>query len=155
MTVNYHYTVLSLQHNVIVIRPNKLTQNDKDNHQTANNGSLAAIYERSLLGQTGPHSTSSRSHNTLQDNHSREELMTDMNKSSAVAEMGDRGHIRHGPKRGRIAAVTLSQGELGPRLCRGLLPYQVAFASIEPFGHNRRGPKTAGCSPFRGSCDPI
>ena len=27
--------------------------------------------------------------------------MTDMNKSSAVAEMGDRDHIRHGPKRGR------------------------------------------------------
>jgi len=45
---------------------------------------------------------------------------------SAVAEMGDRGHNRHGPKRGG-AAVSLSQGELGPRLTqcgldRGLLP---------------------------------
>jgi len=26
--------------------------------------------------------------------------MTDVNKSSAVAEMGDRGHNRHGPKIG-------------------------------------------------------
>ena len=31
-----------------------------------------------------------------------------MNKSSAVAEMGDRGHNRHGPKRGRGAAVPIS-----------------------------------------------
>jgi len=30
-------------------------------------------------------------------------------KSSAVAEMGDRGHSRHGPKRGG-AAVPLSMG---------------------------------------------
>jgi len=32
-----------------------------------------------------------------------------MNKSAAVAEMGDRGHNRHGPKRGG-AAVPLSRG---------------------------------------------
>ena len=32
-----------------------------------------------------------------------------MNKSSAVAEMGDRGHNRHGPKRGGGAAVPLSR----------------------------------------------
>jgi len=31
-----------------------------------------------------------------------------MNKSSAVAEMGDRGHNRHGPKRGG-GAVPLSR----------------------------------------------
>ena len=38
-------------------------------------------------------------------------------KSSAIAEMGDRGHNRHGLKRGE-AAVPLSRGggELGPRL---------------------------------------
>ena len=43
---------------------------------------------------------------------------TKTNKSSAVAETGDRGHNRHGPKRG--GAVPFSQGELGPRLtqCR-------------------------------------
>ena len=62
------------------------------------------------------------------------------NKSSSVAEMGVRGHNRHGPKRGG-AAVPLSQ-KLGPSLVqcglsRGLLPYQVASSSIQPFGHNR------------------
>ena len=38
------------------------------------------------------------------------------------------------------------RGELGPRLIqcglgRGLLPYQVASSSIQPFGYNRHGPK--------------
>jgi len=33
-----------------------------------------------------------------------------LNKSSAVAEMGDHGHNRHGPKRGG-AAVPLWRGE--------------------------------------------
>ena len=58
-----------------------------------------------------------------------------MDKSSAVAEMGDRGHNRHGPKRVG-AAVPLSR-ELGPGLVqcglgRGLLPYQAASSSIQP-----------------------
>ena len=57
-------------------------------------------------------------------------------KSSAVAEMGDRGHNRHGPKRGGGVAVHLSW-ELGPRLIqcglgRGLLLYQVPSSSIQP-----------------------
>jgi len=60
-------------------------------------------------------------------------------KSSAVAEMGDRGHKRHGPKRGGCCARFAR--ELGPRLTqcglgRGLLPYQVASSYIQPFGHN-------------------
>ena len=38
-------------------------------------------------------------------------------KSSAVADMGDRGHDRHGPKRGG-AAVPLLRGELGPHLAQ-------------------------------------
>jgi len=68
-----------------------------------------------------------------------------MYKSSAVAVMGDRGHNRHGPKRGGCCAP-FAQGELGTRLTqcglgRGLLPYQVASSSIQPFGHNRHGPK--------------
>jgi len=57
------------------------------------------------------------------------------NKNSAVAEMGDRGHNRHGPKRERVAVPF--RGKLGPRLIslqcglgRGLPPYQVA--SIHP-----------------------
>jgi len=61
------------------------------------------------------------------------------NKSSAVAEMGDHGHNKHGPKRGRVLCPF--PGALGTRLiqyglCRGLLPYQVAFSSIQPFCHN-------------------
>ena len=82
-------------------------------------------------------------------------------KSSAVAEMGDRGHDRHGPKKGSCCApFAVSRGELGPFLTqcglgRSLLPYQVASSSIQPFGHNRHEPKTGGCAPFRGSCDQI
>jgi len=47
-------------------------------------------------------------------------------------------------------------GELGPRLTqcdlgRGLLPYQVASSPIQPFGHNRHGPKLGGgCALFSG-----
>jgi len=80
------------------------------------------------------------------------------NKSSAVAEMGDRGHNRHGPKRGGLLCPPLRGGrDFRLTQCgQGLLPYQVASSSIQPFGHNRHGPKTGGCDPFRGgSCDPI
>jgi len=67
------------------------------------------------------------------------------NKSSAVAELGDRGHNRHRRKRGR-ALLCPFRRQLGPRLiqcglCRGLLSYQVASSSIQPFGHKRHGPK--------------
>jgi len=70
-------------------------------------------------------------------------------KSSAAAEMGDRGHNRHGPKRwGLGAAVPLWRRAGTPsntmRPGRGLLPYKVASSSIQPFGHNKHGPKT-GC----------
>ena len=75
-------------------------------------------------------------------------------KSSAVAEVGDRGHNRHGPKEGGTA-VPLSRGGAGSPSNtmwsgpgRGLLPYQVASSSIQPFGHiNRHGPKI-GSVPF-------
>jgi len=58
-------------------------------------------------------------------------------KISAVAEMGDRGRNKHGPKRGGVLCPF--RGELEPRLIqcglgRGLLPYQVASSSIQPFG---------------------
>jgi len=75
------------------------------------------------------------------------------NKSSAVAEMGDRGHNRHAPKRGGLL-YPFRGGELGPHLTqcglgRRLLPYQVASSSIQPFGHNRHGPKIGwGCALF-------
>ena len=71
------------------------------------------------------------------------------NKSSAVAEMGDRGHNRHWPKRGE-GVLCPFRGALGTRLIqcglrRCLLPYQVASSSIQPFGRN-----SVGChSPHR------
>jgi len=67
-------------------------------------------------------------------------LISIRNKSSAVAEMGDRGHNRHGHKRGGVLCPF--RGALGTRLIqRGLclLPYQVASSSIQPFGHNSVG----------------
>ena len=73
-------------------------------------------------------------------------------KSSAVAEMGDRGHNRHAPQRGGCCAPFA--GELGPRLTqcglgrRLLIPYQVASSSIQPFGHNSHESKTEGLRPF-------
>jgi len=50
-------------------------------------------------------------------------------KNAAVAEMGDWGHNRHGPKRGGGLMCPL-RGELGPRVIQcgmgtGLIPYQV------------------------------
>jgi len=64
-----------------------------------------------------------------------------------------------GRKEGRVAAVLLSRGELGPRLTqcglgRGLLPYQVASLSIQPFGHNRHGPQTGGVPLLGGTAGP-
>jgi len=55
--------------------------------------------------------------------------------------MGDHGYNRHGPKRRGWSTVPLLRGgELGPRLTQcglgqGLLPYQVAFSSIQPFSY--------------------
>ena len=67
-------------------------------------------------------------------------------KSSAVAQMGDRGHNRHGPKGGGVLCPF--RGALGTGLIqcglRGLLPYQVASLSIQPFGHN-----SVGCHSLR------
>ena len=34
-----------------------------------------------------------------------------LDKSSAVAEMGDRGHNRHGPKRGECCATSAERSE--------------------------------------------
>ena len=59
------------------------------------------------------------------------------------------GHSR----RGCIAPLL---GDQGPHLIqsgldRGLPPYQVASMSIQPFGHNRHGPKIGGMlCPFLG-----
>jgi len=74
------------------------------------------------------------------------------NKSLAVAEMGDR---RQTWEEKRECCCAPFAGELGPRLTpcglgRGLLPYQVASSSIQPFCHNRHRLKTGRCAPFRG-----
>jgi len=68
-------------------------------------------------------------------------MFPNFNKSSAVAEMGDRVHNRHGPKRWGLLCPF--RADLGPRLIQcgldqGLLPYQVASSSIQLFGHNKR-----------------
>ena len=80
------------------------------------------------------------------------------NKSSAVAEMGDRGHNRHEPKRGS-GLLCLFRGELGPCLTQcglgpGLLQYKVASSSIQPLGLNRHEPKTGGSAPLGGAATP-
>jgi len=68
-------------------------------------------------------------------------------KSSAVAEMGDRTHNRHGSKRGR-GLLCPFRGEPRPRLIQCgldqcLLPYQVASSSIQPL-NNKHGKKLVG-----------
>jgi len=60
-----------------------------------------------------------------------------VNKSSAVAEMGDLGHNRQGPKRAGVLC-----------LGRGLSPFQVSAWSMQPFGRNRYGPKIGELCPF-------
>jgi len=78
-----------------------------------------------------------------------------VNKSSAVAEMGDRGHNRHGPKRGG-AAMPLSR-KLGPRLIQcgldqGPSPCQVPSWSMASrrFATIDMGRKLGAPPPFLG-----
>jgi len=66
--------------------------------------------------------------------------------------MGDHSHNRHGT-RGEGCCAPFA-GELGHRLTQcglgqGLLPYQVASSSIQPFGHNRHDQKL-GAMPLLG-----
>jgi len=76
-------------------------------------------------------------------------------KCSAVAEMGDRlTTIDMSQKLGAVPFFkggswipNLTQCGLG----RGLPSYLVASWSIQPFSHNRHGPKSGGCcAPFLG-----
>jgi len=68
----------------------------------------------SWSGQTFGHNA--RTLQTDRKDRQRTETVLQMvaQKSSAVAEMGDRGHNRHGPKRGGL--LCSFRGELGPRL---------------------------------------
>jgi len=76
------------------------------------------------------------------------------NKCLTVDEMHDCfATIDMGWKVGGCCAPFLDE-ELGVHLTRccclgrGLSPCQVASWSIQPFGHNRHGPKIGGCAPF-------
>ena len=65
-----------------------------------------------------------------------------LNKSSAVAEMDDRGHNRHGSKRRGAVRLSRSAGNPSNTMWpapRSTIPYQVASSSIQPFGHNSVG----------------
>ena len=57
--------------------------------------------------------------------------------STAVAEMGDRCHNRHGPKGEGVVPLPRSAGN--PSNTVWPVPYQVAPSSIQPFDHNSVG----------------
>ena len=62
-----------------------------------------------------------------------------------------------GQKLGALLLFLWGEG-LGPNvtqcdLGRGLLSYQVASLSIQPFGHNGHGLKIGGCAPFFGGVE--
>ena len=74
--------------------------------------------------------------------------------------MGDRlATIDMGRQEGGATVPLFGGRELGPHLTqcglgRGLLPYQIASRSIQPFGHNRHGPKIGDCAPFGAAGSP-
>jgi len=78
-----------------------------------------------------------------------------MNKCSVVAEMGDRlAAVDMGQKLGVVlfwggAGSASKAMSPGPRP-----PYQMASWSIQPFGHNRHGPKIGGYAPLGGAGSP-
>jgi len=73
-----------------------------------------------------------------------------LNKSSAVAKMGDRGYNRHGPKRGGCYAPFAEAGTPSNTMWPGPRPTSMPSAILihPPFCHNRHGPKNGGSTPF-------
>ena len=68
--------------------------------------------------------------------------------SSAVAEMGDRGHNRHmGRKEGGRGGAGSPSNTMWPGPRSTSVPNGVLIPS-SPFGHNGHGPKIGGCAPF-------
>ena len=67
---------------------------------------------------------------------------TNCNNSSAVAEMGDRGHNRHGPKRGGVVPLLGSAGNpwntMWPAPMSSSIPSGV-FIHPAVIGHNSVG----------------
>ena len=73
------------------------------------------------------------------------DFLHNINNSTAIAEMGDRGHSRHGPQRGMLCPFH-GRGVLGPHLtnvawAEAYLPTKWHLDPIQPSGHNRHGPK--------------
>ena len=64
----------------------------------------------------------------------------------ATIDMGPKGGDFCVPFEGELQGPCLTQCGLG----RGLLPYQVASSSIQPFGHNKHGTETGGALPLLG-----
>jgi len=79
-------------------------------------------------------------------------------KSSAEAEMGDSlATIDMGEKRGCCAPFGRGVGSPSNTMwtgSRSTFVYKVASWSIQPFGHNRHGPKSGVLCPFLGELDP-
>jgi len=59
--------------------------------------------------------------------------------SSAVAEMSDRGHNSHGPKRGGVLCPFRGALHMGNRLIQCGLPRTKWQWRLQPFGHNSVG----------------
>ena len=78
----------------------------------------------------------------LDHREGRTEIIFGVNKKPATIDMGQK-------EGAPFAGSCLTQCGMG----RGLLPYQVASSSIQPFGHNRHGPKT-GDVPLLGELRP-
>jgi len=70
-------------------------------------------------------------------------LLAYLKKSSAVAEMGDRDHSRHGPKIGGCCASFVGAATPSCTMWLGSRSTSVpsGSSSTQPFGHNRHGPK--------------
>ena len=79
-----------------------------------------------------------------------------LNKSSAVAETGDCATAEWAEKWRLLCPFLRGAGSPSNTVSPGrvLPPYQVVYASIQPFGHNRPGPRFINTQAFRLACVP-
>jgi len=77
------------------------------------------------------------------------------NKTSAVAEMGDRGHNIHGPKGGLLCPFRGAAGSPSNNVAWAEVYFRTKW-NLHPsnLGHNRHWPKTGGRAPFTGELSP-
>ena len=69
----------------------------------------------------------------------------------AIIDMGQKRRCCCAPFAGEAGSQSNTICGLG----LGLLPYQVTYSSIHPFGHNKYRPKIGGVPALGGSCVPI